>query len=306
MTNLKKIPRYIVLILLILSAGFLDSCKGRKDLQEKQMKHPVEDEYRKNFHAGILEKMRGNFDLSEGHFQKCLGINEKSDATHYALSDLYQIMGASEKELFHAQAAYDIDNDNKWYIIKLGELYYKKGDYHKSADYFSKIIEEEKNLDIKFKYAETLIYSNQAKKAISILDEIEVETGKSPHLSLTKHDLYLQLKDEESASQELQALINDNPGNIENRLTIADYFLRTSQEPKAEQVLNGVFEINPLSGEAHMMMADIRLRKSDLEGSFQHLEKGFAQNDVIMSRKIALIQSLEPYSWYLIALTELN
>ncbi|OIQ37467.1 MAG: hypothetical protein BM555_00655 [Crocinitomix sp. MedPE-SWsnd] len=275
----------------------MTSCKGGKDLKEKELKHAVEDEYKKNFHLGILEKMRGNYDLAEGHFEKCLSINQSSDAAHYALSDLHQMMGHPDKELSHAQAAYEIDNENKWYIIKLGELYYNKGDYHKSADFLSKIIEDEKNLDIKFRYAESLIHSNQFKKAIAMLDEIEVETGKSPNLSLTKHDLYLQLKDEESAANELQSLIDDSPNNIENRLVIADYFLKTNQKDKAEKALKDILITHPKSGEALLMMADIKLRDSDLESSFEYLEKGFAEDDVIMSRKIALIQGLEPYAF---------
>lgn len=282
---------------MVLSGGLLSSCKGGKDLQEKPVKHPVEDPFKANFHAGVLEKMRGNFDLAEGHFQKCLGINQESDAAHFALSDIYETKGNDDKALEHAEAAYNIDNENKWYSLRCADLFYKKGNYHMSADYYSKTIEEEKNLDVKFKYAETLIFSNEAKKAIAMLDEIEVETGKSPHLSLTKHDLYLKLKNEDAAKKELDALIEDNPSSIENRLVIADYFLRTNQNEKAEEAIIGTLGINPNSGEAHLMMADIKLRKSDLAGSFVHLEKGFVQDDVIMSRKIALIQGLEPYAF---------
>ena len=94
-----------------------------------------------------------------------------------------------QKALEHAQSAYDLDNANKWYVLRLAYIYFNAGDYHKSASFFKQTIEDEKSLDIKLKYAEALIYSHQYEDAIKMLDEIEVETGKSAQLSLTKHDI---------------------------------------------------------------------------------------------------------------------
>lgn len=275
----------------------LSACKGGKDLQEKQMKFPTEDEYKANFHAGILEKMRGNFDLAESHFMKCLSLNAQSDAAHFALSDLSELQGNQESALTHVQQAHEIDPENKWYILRIADLNFKKGNYHKACEFFEKVIEDEKNIDLKFKYAEALIYSKKQKRAIEMLDEIEVELGMSPNLSLTKHDLYLEMGDEESAANELEKLIADNPSSIQNRLVIADYFLRTNQVPKASIYLNQILSINPKNGEAQLMLADIALRSNDLTKSLGHLEKGFAEDDVSMSRKINLIKGLEPYAF---------
>ena len=286
----------IALVLGLLGLGF-SACKGGKDLQEKEMKFPTEDAYKSNFHAGILEKMRGNFDLAEGHFLKCLTINAQSDAAHFALSDLHELMGKPETAMTHAQQAYDIDPDNKWYVLRLADLNFKKGNYHKASEYFEKVIADEKNIDLKFKYAEALIYSKKQKRAIEMLDEIEVELGMSPNLSLTKHDLYREMGDEEGANKELQKLIEDNPNSIENRLVIADYFLRTNQVAKASIYLDQVLEINPKNGEAQLMLADIALRSNDLTKSLGHLEKGFAEDDVSIGRKINLIKGLEPYAF---------
>ena len=181
--------------------------------------------------------------------------------------------------------------------MRLADLYYSVGNYHKSASYFEKIIADEKNLDVKFQYAESLIHSNNFKRAIEMLDEIEVEIGKSPNLSLTKHDLYMGLENKEAAKKELQDLIDDNPSSIENKLVIADYFLRTNQDEAAEDMLKAIISENPKNGEVYIMMADINLRKDDLDASFINLEKGFAFDDVSMIQKIDLIRSLQPYAF---------
>jgi tetratricopeptide (TPR) repeat protein len=260
-------------------------------------KQPVEDEYRVSFHEAMREKMRGNFDLSAELFQKCLSLNPNSDAAHFALSDLYEALGETSKIIFHAQSAFDIDNSNKWYIMRLANLYFIEGNYHKSASFFEMLIEDEKNIDVKFKFAEALIYSNNYKRAIEIMNEIEVETGKSPHLSLTKHDLYLELGDKEAAENELNTLMDESPNDVENRVIIAEYFLATNQLDKAEKTASEAIKIDPSNGSAHIVLADINLRKGDINATFSHLTDGFKRDDVSMSRKLELIWSLQPYAF---------
>lgn len=288
---------YLLFSGLILSAGLITSCKGGKDLQEKPLKHQVEDEFKTNFHQAIREKMKGNFDIAETYFQKCLSLQQDNDAVHFALSEIHEELGNPEKSTAFAISAYELDKTNKWYIMRLANIYYKTGNYHKSAELFETIISNEKNLDVKFKYAEALIHSQNYERAIEMLDEIEIEVGKSPHLSLTKHDLYLELKYPELAQKELDDLINDVPSNIENRLVVADYFLQTNQVPAAQKVLTEAMTYEPNNGEIQVMLADISLRKNELTQAFVHLRKGFAQPDVSLNRKMQLIQGLEPYAF---------
>lgn len=282
---------HISFIALLLS---LTACKGGKDVAQKKL---PDDEYRITFHQAIQEKMRGNLDLSLELFTKCLSLQPSSDASHFALSDLHETLGNGDKAIEHANKAFELDKENKWYIMRLANLYYGIGNYHKSSEFYELIIEEEKNLDVKLKYAETLIYSHKYEKGIKILNEIEVETGKTAQLSLTKHDMYLELGDKEAAKKELDDLIADDPNNLENRLMIADYFLRTNQMPLSEQIINETMEIAPNNGEVRLIAADIELRKGNIQGCFDHLKIGFKEDDVSMGRKLALMASLQRYAF---------
>jgi tetratricopeptide (TPR) repeat protein len=253
--------------------------------------------YRITFHEAIQEKMRGNYDLSIELFGKCLDLNPQSDASHFALSDLYERTGKSEKSMMHANLAFDLDKENKWYIMRLANLYFGIGNYHKSSEFFEMIIEEEKNLDVKFKYAESLIYSHKYEKGIQMLNEIEVETGKSPQLSLTKHDMYMELGDVDAARKELDDLIADDPSNIENRMVIADYFMRTNQMEAAQRISDETIQMAPKSGEARLIAADIELRKGNIQECFGHLKIGFVEDDVSLGRKLGLMASLQRYAF---------
>jgi tetratricopeptide (TPR) repeat protein len=291
--NLKHSAYILSICLLLISIGFY-ACKSTNEGGKPKV---VQDEFRSTFHEAIQEKMRDNFDVAAKLFEKCEELRPENDAVQYALSDIYETLGDPVKTLEHAVQAYELDNQNRWYQIRLAELYFEKGDYHKSATYYAISIEEEKNVEVKFKYAEALIYSHQYKKAIAILDEIEVETGISPNLSLTKHDMYLQLDDKKSAEQELKKLIDDDPSNMENRLMVADYFLRTNQQKAAEKIAFEALELAPENGEIRLMLADIAIRKGDLKSCFENLEIGFKDDEVSLSRKVGLIGNLQQYAF---------
>lgn len=293
MNNLRKFTHILSLLAILLTA--LPSCKTGKTDPPKNKGGRYD--FKQVFHQAMQEKMRNNYDVAAENFLKCLGMEPENDAVHFALSDCYEALGETEKALQYAVKAHELDRENKWYQLRCADLYFAKGNYHKSAEYYGYSIASEKNIEIKFKYAESLIFSQQYKKAIVILDEIEVETSIAPHLSLTKHDLYLELGDENGAEAELKKLVESDPGNTENQIVVADYFLRTNQMPKAEKIANEALNLAPNNGELRLILADIAIRKGDLKTCFEHLEIGFNSADVSLTQKIGLIGNLQQYAF---------
>ncbi|MBN4072412.1 tetratricopeptide repeat protein [Crocinitomix catalasitica] len=280
---------FIVIGILLLSCG---NSKDAANSFDPAGLPPPNSKFKETFHQALLEKTIGHYDKAIPLFEQCLSLNPKSSASCYALSDLHEIRGDMGKAVEYAQKAYDLDNTNKWYSMRLAQLHFSLGNFNRSSDYFAKIIEDEKNIDVKYQYAEALIYAGRPQKAIDMLNEIEVETGKIPEVSLTKHDLYCELEDFEAAEQELQALIDENPLDLENYLIIADYFLNTKNPKKAEIILGRAQEINPNSGELRVMLADISLRNGDVSGAFENLKVAFDAPELLLERKIELVWGL--------------
>jgi tetratricopeptide (TPR) repeat protein len=274
------------------------SCKTQEQAADLPPKTPTNDLFRDYFHQAIGEKMIGHYDRAIEIFEECLKLEPNSSAVHFALSDLYELQGNKTKAIEFAKRAFELDKLNKWYTLRLADLYFGIGDYASSATYFDLAIdEEEQNLDLKFKYAEALIYSDQYQKAIDMMNVIEVETGKIPQLSLTKHDMYMALGQEEKAQAELNSLINEDPSNVENRVFVAEYFLNTNQAEKAKQVALDAIKIDPESGSAYVVLADVEIRSGNISAAFGHLKTAFAKDDVELERKLELISGLMPYAF---------
>ena len=278
----------------------LPACGNSKDVvnAEDPVGTPGPDaKFKEAFHEALLEKTIGHYDKAIPLFEKCLNLNPNHSASHYALSDLHELKGDIGKAVEHAEKAYALDNSNRWYCMRLAELNFGLSNFKRSAEYYDKVIQDEKNIDVKYQYAEALIYSGQPQKAIDMLDEIEVETGKSPEVALTKHDLYVELGDFEAAEKELQNLIEENPKNLENYLFIADYFLNTNNPSKAEEVLEKAMKVDSNSGDLRVMLADIRLRNNDVKGAFENLKAAFESGDLLLDRKIELTWGLTQFAF---------
>lgn len=285
------------IIFIVFVVSFL-SCKTQEGVTDADTKHRTDQQFKSYFHDAIGEKMIGHYDRAIELFEACLTLDQNSSAVHFALSDLYEIQGNKTKAISYAEKAYNLDKTNKWYALRLADLYYAIGDYQKSAEFFELGIDEnEQNLDLKFKYAESLIYSNQYLKAIVVMDAIEVETGKIPALSLTKHDMYLALGEKEKAEAELNSLIADNPSNIENRIIVGEYFLKTDQLEKAQKMAEETIRIDSDNGAAYIILAEVYLRLGKLETGFQNLKIAFQKDDVTLERKVELLRGLAPHAF---------
>ncbi len=285
---------------LIAVLAFL-ACKNRKDLAQKEIieQEKQEQDFKDVFHQAISEKMIGHNEKAIKLFNECLTIKPKSATCYFALSEIYLKQNQTQKAVEFGEKAYTLNRTNKWYVAHLADMFYNIGNYHQSAKFYQILMDNfnEKNVEYKYKYAESLIYSNQTLKAIQQLNQIEKEVGKSPELSLTKHDLYHSIGKKDEAQKEIDDLLIDFPKNEEIRVTILNYYLQTNQIDKAEEIAQQILKINPNNGNALLGLADVEIRQNHINKSFDYLDKGFNSADVDTERKLSLLNGLTTYAF---------
>ncbi len=284
---------FVFIMLLLLATG----CKNAEEATEKKRSVYTERKaFRSVFHEANSEKMIGHYEKAEALFKQCLSIEPNNAAVHFALADLYERQRNTTQTLAYAKRAYELDTDNKWYTLKLADLYFERQEFKKTADLYAQIIAEEKNIDLKFKYTEALIRSARYDEAINMLNEIEIETGKIPEVTFTKADLYNELGQDTDIEAELNAFLADNPGNADYTIMVAEYYMQNQEFAKSVGLIEKLLVTDPNNGQAYIMMADLRLRQDDVAGAFVNLEKGFDQKDVTLERKLDLLTGLIPYT----------
>ena len=291
---MKYISKIAILIFVLLAL----SCKTKKGTLSVHGE-TEEISFRKKFHAANNEKLIGHFEKSITLFNECIVLKPEASASYFGLSKVYSQLKNTTKSIENAQKAYDLNTKNKWYVVHLAELYHAVGNYHKSAKYYNLLFTdfEEKNIDYRYQLAEALIYSEQSQKAIHQLNSIELETGKTTEVSLTKHDLYNDLGKPKEAQLEIVALLNEYPNNVGIRSQILDYYLQTNQINTAETIAKQIIEVDSTYGNAYLGLADIEIRKNNIDKSFDYLEKGFKTGNVNPDRKLALLNGLVQFAF---------
>lgn len=284
-----KIHWLILPVLLILF-----SCGGSKEVTTSEFSE--RKLFKETFHEANLEKMIGHYEKAIELFEKCLSMEPNNAAISFALSDLYEIQGDDVKTLSFAENAYRLDDSNKWYAIRLADLYFEREDFSKTADLYARIIDSEKNIDLKFKYTDALIRSERYEEALKMLNEIEVETGKIPEVSFTKHDLHIQLGKPELAEKELQDLMDENPGNSDYKVMVAEFYLQARRFDRSKEIIESLIVNDPEYGQAYIMLADIHLRQDNLSETFKNLKTGFSKPDISLDQKLEILLGLIPYS----------
>ena len=287
------------MILGFLCLNVLQSCKT---VAEASNPTPAvsnsREQFETLFHEGLSEKMLGHYDRAILLFEQCLTAEPNNGAVHFALSDLYKIQGNAPKAVQHGTSAYNSDNTNKWYALNLAQLYFAVGDYKNSTTYFDiAITEEEQNLELKYQYAEALIVSGQYEKAIAVIDDIELETGRLPELTLAKYDMYKILGEPEKADAQIKSLLDENPTSIEFRSVIGTYYLGQDDFQKAKAMGEEMIRIKPEDGEGYFLLADAESRLKNTQKSFELYKTGFSKDNVSLERKLELLWTLGPQAF---------
>ncbi len=282
---------WVLLFLIVINS----SCNNSKKSTEQSIFNQRKP-FKELFHEANSEKMIGHDEKAITLFEQCLTIEPENPAVHFALSELYLSQGNKDKSYAYAETAYSGNPTNKWYALHLADLCYAREEYVRTADLYAKIIPEEKNIELKYKYVDVLMKVNRLVDAIKIINEIEVETGKQPELTFTKYDLFLQLGKPIDAQRELDAFLDENPSDPEPKIIVAEFYLDQRKFDEAQSLIESVIKTNPTGGDAYILLADLNLRKNDLTLAFNHLRIAFADEDVLMERKLDIIRGLIPYT----------
>lgn len=78
------------------------------------------------------------------------------------------------------------------------------------------------------------IYSRQEKynDVISTLNRLEKRLGKNEQLSMEKFRIYLQMKDDKKAFQEIESLVQEYPMDMRYQVILGDVYLQNGKNRK--------------------------------------------------------------------------
>lgn len=279
-----------------------EKVKKKKDKKKKlsQEETPIcqlSEEQQRKYDYFFLEAMRmkekQQYDAAFGLLQHCLDINPNASSAHYEMSQYYMFLRQVPQGQDALEKAVAGAPDNFWYSQGLVSLYQQQNELDKAVELLEKmVIRFPAKQDPLFNLLD--IYGRQEKydDVISTLNRLEKRLGKNEQLSMEKFRIYLQMKDDKKAFQEIESLVNEYPMDVRYQVILGDVYLQNGKKQEAYETYQKVLAAEPDNPMALFSMASYYEQTGQKELYQQQLDTLLLNKRVASDTKASVMRQV--------------
>ena len=297
-----KIGWLFVTVLMLTSCGGIRSVRTAKTTAKADgaslMKETLlSAEQQRKYDYFFLEAMRmkgkNEYDAAFGLLQHCLDINPTASSALYGISQYYMFLRQVPQGQVALEQAVAFAPDNYWYSQGLVSLYQQQNELDKAAALLEKMVTRfPSKQDPLFSLLD--IYSRQEKynDVISTLNRLEKRLGKNEQLSMEKFRIYLQMKDDKKAFQEIESLVQEYPMDMRYQVILGDVYLQNGKKQEAYDAYQKVLAVEPDNPMALFSMASYYEQTGQKELYQQQLDTLLLNKKVTSDTKISVMRQV--------------
>ena len=251
-------------IWLLVAVWTLVSCGTVKSTREKPAvalaQSSLTSEQQRKYDYFFLEAMRlkekKDYASAFGLLQHCLDIHPNAASALYEVSQYYMFLRQVPQGQEALEKAVANAPDNYWYSQGLASLYQQQNELDKAITLLEQmVVRFPAKQDPLFNLLD--LYGRQEKydKVISTLNRLEKHMGKNEQLSMEKFRIYLQMKDDKKAFQEIESLVQEYPMDMRYQVILGDVYLQNGKKQEAYDAYQKVLAVEPDNPMALFSMA---------------------------------------------------
>ncbi len=297
-----KIGWLFVTVLMLTSCGGTRSMRTAKTAVKADASFLVKEsllpvEQQRKYDYFFLEAMRmkekNEYDAAFGLLQHCLDINSNASSALYEISQYYMFLRQVPQGQAALEQAVAYAPDNFWYSQGLVGLYQQQNELDKAVTLLEKMVTR---FPLKQEPLFNLldIYSRQEKynDVISTLNRLEKRLGKNEQLSMEKFRIYLQMKDDKKAFQEIESLVQEYPMDMRYQVILGDVYLQNGRKQEAYDAYQKVLAVEPDNPMALFSMASYYEQTGQKELYQQQLDTLLLNKKVASDTKISVMRQV--------------
>ena len=265
------------IIWLLVAVWTLVSCGTVKNAKEKPAvvlaQSSLTPEQQRKYDYFFLEAMRlkekKDYASAFGLVQHCLDIHPNAASALYEVSQYYMFLRQVPQGQEALEKAVASAPDNYWYSQGLASLYQQQNELDKAITLLEQMaVRFPGKQDPLFNLLD--LYGRQEKydEVISTLNRLEKHMGKNEQLSMEKFRIYLQMKDDKKAFQEIESLVQEYPMDMRYQVILGDVYLQNGKKQEAYDVYQKVLAAEPDNPMAIFSMASY-YKQTGQEGLYQ-------------------------------------
>lgn len=286
---------------MLLAVLTLASCGTVRNTKEKSvavLEQPsLTPEQQRKYDYFFLEAMRlkekKEYASAFGLLQHCLDIHPGASSALYEISQYYMFL----RQIPQGQAALEkaVANapDNYWYSQGLASLYQQQNEIDKAISLLEEmVVRFPGKQDPLFNLLD--LYGRQEKyqEVISTLNRLEKRMGKNEQLSMEKFRIYLQMKDDTKAFQEIESLVQEYPMDVRYQVILGDVYLQNGKKQEAYDVYQKVLAVEPDNPMALFSMASYYKQTGQEDLYQQQLDTLLLNKKVTPDTKVSIMRQM--------------
>ena len=269
--NKKNIIWLLVAVWTLVSCGTVKNAKEKPAVALAQSS--LTPEQQRKYDYFFLEAMRlkekKDYASAFGLLQHCLDIHPNAASALYEVSQYYMFLRQVPQGQEALEKAVASAPDNYWYSQGLASLYQQQNELDKAITLLEQMaVRFPGKQDPLFNLLD--LYGRQEKydEVISTLNRLEKHMGKNEQLSMEKFRIYLQMKDDKKAFQEIESLVQEYPMDMRYQVILGDVYLQNGKKQEAYDVYQKVLAAEPDNPMAIFSMASY-YKQTGQEGLYQ-------------------------------------
>ena len=288
-------------IWLLVAVWTLVSCGTVKSTREKPAvalaQSSLTSEQQRKYDYFFLEAMRlkekKDYASAFGLLQHCLDIHPNAASALYEVSQYYMFLRQVPQGQEALEKAVANAPDNYWYSQGLASLYQQQNELDKAITLLEQmVVRFPAKQDPLFNLLD--LYGRQEKydKVISTLNRLEKHMGKNEQLSMEKFRVYLQMKDDKKAFQEIESLVQEYPMDMRYQVILGDVYLQNGKKQEAYDVYQKVLAAEPDNPMAIFSMASYYKQTGQEELYQQQLDTLLLNKKVTPDTKVGVMRQM--------------
>ena len=297
-----KIGWLFVTVLMLTSCGGIRSVRTAKTTAKadgaslmKETLLPAEQQrkYDYFFLEAMRMKEKNEYDAAFGLLQHCLDINPNASSALYEISQYYMFLRQVPQGQAALEQAVAFAPDNFWYSQGLVSLYQQQNELDKAVTLLEKMVTRFPSKQEPL-FSLLDIYSRQEKynDVIFTLNRLEKRLGKNEQLSMEKFRIYLQMKDDKKAFQEIESLVQEYPMDMRYQVILGDVYLQNGKKQEAYDAYQKVLAVEPDNPMALFSMASYYEQTGQKELYQQQLDTLLLNKKVTSDTKISVMRQV--------------
>ena len=288
-------------IWLLVAVWTLVSCGTVKSTREKPAvalaQSSLTPEQQRKYDYFFLEAMRlkekKDYASAFGLLQHCLDIHPNAASALYEVSQYYMFLRQVPQGQEALEKAVANAPDNYWYSQGLASLYQQQNELDKAVTLLEQmVVRFPAKQDPLFNLLD--LYGRQEKydEVISTLNRLEKRMGKNEQLSMEKFRIYLQMKDDKKAFQEIESLVQEYPMDMRYQVILGDVYLQNGKKQEAYDVYQKVLAAEPYNPMAIFSMASYYKQTGQEELYQQQLDTLLLNKKVTPDTKVGVMRQM--------------